>query len=151
MTEIRGVPAARRLLHRLEDADTFYRPVPERPELSGAERMVHRYFPHALSHEQTDAAVAFASVNYGRWLVRCPWCPSAQHASRADHRFFCVECYNSAVGQRWVKVVWPEEARDIESVLLRRPKRYRNWNPGEAVVKLERENAEHSSEISGGL
>ena len=147
---IRGIPVSRRLHERLESAENAYRPDPRRPELTAAERIVAMHFPHALSHEETDAAVAYASVNHGRWLVRCPWCPSAQHASREDHRFMCVECENAAVGGRWVKVVWPEEARKIEAVLLRRPKRYRNWNPGEAVVKLERENAEHPSEILGG-
>ena len=121
-----------------------------RPEHSPAERVVAEYFPHALTHESTDEMVAYASVNHGRWLVRCPWCKSAQYASREDHRFFCVECFNAPAGQRWVAVIWPQDHEEIESVLCGRPKQNRNWTTGEPVDKLREENRTHALEILGG-
>jgi len=83
-------------------------------------------------------------VNHGRWIVRCPFCTSAQFASREDKRFFCVECLNEQAGRRWVRVVWPKVAdmATIEGALeSRADQRTRNWEPGESPADLKRENA----------
>lgn len=82
-----------------------------------------------------------AFVNYGRWLVQCPWCPSAEYASMGDHRFFCTDCGNAPVGGAWVPVQWPEEYREIDAALAGRPKMNRNWAPGETMSQLAAENA----------
>ena len=142
----------RTLRKRLETAETFYRPMSSRPELSAPEQLVVKHgFLQALNAETHESVVAHASVNYGRWLVRCPWCKSAQYASTEDQRFFCVECANAVVGGRWVRVVWPENRAEIEAVLCRRPAREnRNWELGEAVQHLELENRQHAREILGG-
>lgn len=84
-----------------------------------------------------------AVVNHGRWIARCPTCSGAQYASRADRRFFCSSCLNHAAGNRWIGVEWPDDAQtqQIEAALMRRPNpTNRNWEPGETVEDLEREN-----------
>ena len=80
-------------------------------------------------------------VNHGRWLIPCPWCFSASAASRHDHRFFCVECRNSAIDGKWLTVKWPASKDVIEGLLVMRPDpRNRNWTPSETVTDLFAEN-----------
>lgn len=84
-----------------------------------------------------------AVVNHGRWIVRCPTCSGAQFASRPDRRFFCSSCLNHASAHRWIGVEWPDDAvvHQIETILMRRPNpTNRNWEPGETVADLVREN-----------
>ncbi len=82
-----------------------------------------------------------AQVNHGRWLTPCPFCNSANLASRADKRFLCCECGNTAAGGQWLPVVWPKNAHAIEEMLMKRPDRHtRNWLPGETVADLAAEN-----------
>lgn len=86
----------------------------------------------------------YARVNHGRWLTACPFCASQQHASPSDQWFYCAHCHNEAVGSASVPVVWPNDAAAIEALLLGRPFREnRNWEPGESVEDLGRENVEH--------
>jgi hypothetical protein len=77
-----------------------------------------------------EMPVAEAYVNHGRWMVDCPWgCRSAQHASKSDHRFFCVEC-DSGATKAWCHVTWPSdlEVAAIEAALGLRPDvTKRNW------------------------
>lgn len=82
---------------------------------------------------------AIAYVNHGRWVVECPFCPSAQVASTWDRRFFCTDCGNAAVGGGWIEVVWPGEADEIDAALADRPRVNANWR-GETVAALRAEN-----------
>lgn len=80
-------------------------------------------------------------ANHGRWIVECP-CGSAQHASRTDKRFWCVECGNASFGGKWVSVEWPGDVALIEKELEKRLfHRNRNWAPGEKVADLRAEYA----------
>lgn len=99
--------------------------------------------PSHLPSSTTNAATAYARVDLGRWIVDCPWCKSAQAASREDHRFFCVECRNVAVHSAWVPVFWPNEWEEIEALLAHRQVGNQWWSPGETLAKLEAENKEH--------
>jgi len=102
--------------------------------------------------ETTEAAVAYAIVRQSRWVVVCPWCPSALYAHSTDKRFFCVECGNAAVGGKWVKVEWPPNPEEIElSLSLRAVPHTRNWEVGETVADLAVENAEHGGDGASGL
>lgn len=77
-------------------------------------------------------------VNSGVWQTMCPFCPSAQHASRDDHWFYCARCHNEAVGQMLVPVAWPSDPGAIESILLEVAHTpMRNWEPQEPVADLE--------------
>jgi hypothetical protein len=89
----------------------------------------------------TEALPAW--VSGGRWVVMCP-CGGAQLASREEHRFFCIDCLNVAVGGQWRRVHWPEDAADIEAVLLRRPDpETRTWLPTQTLSDLLAENTDH--------
>jgi|SRR6185437_5221735 len=86
---------------------------------------------------------AWAEVNGGRWLVRCPMpgCNGAQVASFADRRFFCTDCAMAAIGGKWVEVVWPENHLEVEAQLSVRPESVRHWLPGESSEDLARQDA----------
>lgn len=83
-------------------------------------------------------------VRHGRWVVRCPACPSAMLASRADGRFLCCNCGNVMDGGLWLPVEFPAETAHVEAALLRRPVRQtRNWKPPETPADLIDENRAH--------
>lgn len=89
-----------------------------------------------------------AEVNHGRWVARCPFCPSAQVATPTDPRFLCAGsdgCANARVRGAFVRVVFPAPAMlaAIEAVLDVRPAEARNWTPGESVDGLKKENVAH--------
>lgn len=93
-----------------------------------------------------DGAVARpaarALVNWGRWIVPCPFCPAAQLAVDGDRRFLCVDCGNESVGFKSVRVQWPGAVlrQRIEELLLARPVENQHWVPGQTAADLAREN-----------
>jgi hypothetical protein len=97
---------------------------------------------HPRGHSRE--VVAHAIVRQSRWVVLCPWCPSAQYAHTTDRRFFCVDCGNVALEGKWISVEWPAEPEAIEQQLAVRPEPgTRNWEWGEALADLMYENAQH--------
>lgn len=129
-------------------AEDKHHPFPGLPGLTAPERIVLKHWPAATRlgfPSSTETSVhALAEVNHGRWIVRCPWCATAQNASADDHRFFCTECSNGAAGGQWITVEWPEDREEIEAALGCRPlPANRNWVPGESVAELWRDNADH--------
>ena len=80
-----------------------------------------------------------AEVYEGQWIVRCDGCANSQFTSRADKRFFCVNCLNGSHGGQWVKVIWPRNVDQVEAVLLARPNfAHRNYSPpGETLAEPE--------------
>ena len=133
----------------IKAAEDFHHPDPRMQDASAAERIVITFwfkndFGARLPSNMTQKAITYARVDYGRWVVDCPWCKSAQHASREDRRFFCVECGNAPVNGHWIGVFWPPEWEQIEELLSRRPHPGNQWWwPGETVQGLERENNEN--------
>lgn len=139
----------------ITSGEDHYRAHPQHPEHSPAEAVVFRHWrhtvgPHRLQMkgpwptEFNDAVVATAYVSHGRWMVDCPFehCESAQHASKDDRRFFCVEC-DGGGDHRWVKVVWPSglDIATIEALLGVRPlEATRSWLVGESIEHLIEEN-----------
>lgn len=96
------------------------------------------------AHEVVPGLEVSAEVNAGRWLVRCPFCASAQLAPRGGGIYWCVDCYMAGADGRWAGIRWPADADAIEAVLLRRPDPgSRNWTEAETVADLEAENREH--------
>jgi hypothetical protein len=94
-----------------------------------------------LPKETSDDMVVKAEINHGRWIVKCPFCTGAEFASKRDQRFFCMSCFNKAVGNKWVRVEFPEKAGEIETEILKRTNTAnRNWIPGETLTKLKNEN-----------
>ena len=133
----------------IKSAEDFHHPDPSLGKTSAAERIVLNpllspFAKKGLPTTISNRATAYVRVDWGRWIVDCPWCRSAQAASKEDHRFFCVECGNHPVDGAWVNVVWPNEWKEIEGILSRRPsKDHQWWSPGETLDKLEAENKEH--------
>lgn len=93
-----------------------------------------------------------AFANFGRWVVACPRCPHAVDADAHTRTpvFACDMC-----GLR-AEVEWPsaEMVHGIERLLLMRPDYTKqNWLPGETLVDLMQENAEHGifADVPDGL
>jgi len=88
----------------------------------------------------TGAGVAVAEANHGRWIVKCPWCPSAQVASESK-AFFCYACNNGGLG-KVVPVTWPDATLrgQVETLLAVRLMANQNWLPGETAADLTAEN-----------
>jgi len=123
----------------IKSAEDFHHPDPRWSGTTAAERIVLAHwhkethgFNVTLPTMQTNKVTAHARVDWGRWIVDCPWCTSAQNASREDHRFFCVECGNAAVRGQWITVIWPDENDlvQVEMLLSMRPSRDNQfWTP----------------------
>lgn len=88
---------------------------------------------------RADGPVVVPAVNHSRWLAKCPFCASSQHASE-DGLFYCAICSNEAGGHRTIPLAFPVNAGEIASVLKIRPlPEQRNWNPGESIDDLRRQ------------
>lgn len=74
-----------------------------------------------------------ARVEFGRWIVDCPWCGGAELGSHADHLFFCCGCRNKTVGHAYARVEFPKHRVGLERVLLDLPENARHWRPGQTV------------------
>lgn len=84
---------------------------------------------------------AFAIANHGRWIVRCPACPSAASLNGPGFdgkTFRCEECHAGPI-----PVEWPIDRAGIEQALHPRPIPMQNWEPGESVLQLRAENIDH--------
>jgi hypothetical protein len=87
--------------------------------------------------------VAYAEVNWGRWLARCPrpWCTNALCVTRGQLLFRCEGL--DACGMV-ADLTWPADPDAVEALLAHRPvSRTRNWLPGETLTDLVAENAAH--------
>jgi hypothetical protein len=106
--------------------------------------IITRRYPNAKPNWETRGEV-LAEVGNGCWRVRCPHCPGAQVISQGEP-FFCVDCMMIPNEGYSMAVVWPENRRDIEAVLLARPLvGNMNFLPGrkETITTLQLENLEH--------
>lgn len=84
-------------------------------------------------------------LNWGKWVVRCPDCPSAQKAPFSDRRFYCTdaECPRPH-GRLWYIVEWPTDWPEIEALIAVRGSRdHRYWIPGETLAQLQADNDAH--------
>jgi hypothetical protein len=78
-----------------------------------------------------------AYVSDGRWVADCP-CRGGIVASREMAEAACLDC-----GTVYA-IRFPENAGEIEAVLLARPrKENQNWRPGETLADLRSENRNH--------
>jgi ribosomal protein L37AE/L43A len=98
--------------------------------------------PSRVDRRKAHAAVAY--VNHGRWVARCPFCPSAQLVDPDDPRWFCARCENAFVDGAYTTVRFPGDVADVEAALCVRPnERNRNWLPGETAADLRAESDAH--------
>jgi hypothetical protein len=88
--------------------------------------------------QPVDAGSVTPYVNDSRWVADCE-CGAGMALSPGVDRATCIEC-----GNRYV-VNWPDddERQQVEAALLARPNwSTRQWQPGEKIADLERENTE---------
>lgn len=82
------------------------------------------------------------------WVASCPDCATPDGSPRCTMfvwrerpLFMCAYCWNVAVGGKWRRVRFPEEAEEIERVLgARRFAHEHNYVVGETVAELKRQN-----------
>lgn len=86
-----------------------------------------------------------ARINHNRLIADCPDCGGAEFVWRdGPHILMCQSCWNGALGHKWRRVALPDNLPAIERVLLERPvPQTRNWQLGETVDDLRRENQEN--------
>lgn len=83
---------------------------------------------------------AQARVNHNRWIVDCPFCNGAEALWPGQPWFLCAGCKNNDSGLA-IQVEIPDDVQGIERALMKRNKYdKRNWEPGETVADLERQN-----------
>jgi len=79
-----------------------------------------------------------AYINHGRWVVNCE-CNGAGLTSREFGMTCCFDC-----GRVYNQIIFPENAQLIELALLdRRDQTERNWNIGESIELLKKDNSDH--------
>lgn len=94
-------------------------------------------------------------LNHGRWIARCPDCPSAMRVANVWNgsggrlvkpdrmtSFLCGGCGNVLRKGRSLPLVWPRTWQAIEMAVAGRLPANRNWLPGESLSDLKRQNAE---------
>ena len=94
-----------------------------------------------LTEAVSDAAPLQASINHGRWLVKCE-CNGAELAWE-EGLFMCLSCFNAGHGHELRRAGFPVERRAIETLLERRAVENQNWQPEESLTFLEAENVAH--------
>lgn len=80
-----------------------------------------------------------ARLDTGRWIADCDneACGGAELVNRADPTFYCLSCFNYAHGYAMTRVVFPDNADEIEEVLLTRPHTdFMSWFPGDTIDDL---------------
>ena len=114
-----------------------------------------------LTHVVATAAPMVARINHGKWIASCT-CGAPRNVVPTPGCIvflavllgWCVRCGNRPWGGGWRTVIVPpqDERVQIEAVLTCRPDpATRNWEPGETVADLIRENREHGDPIPTSL
>lgn len=87
------------------------------------------------------AGETLARFNWGRWVVDCAslFCTSALTLPPGASAMQCHDC-----GRITDPILWPDQPGPIEAILSQRPDvRTRNWEPGETLLDLIKENVQH--------
>ncbi len=63
---------------------------------------------------------AYAELNYGQWIARCE-CGGAEAVDPGEPIFFCHSCGNYANKGKLRPVVFPDDRKEIEKEVMRRP------------------------------
>ncbi len=84
-----------------------------------------------------------ALVNHSNWLVRCPN-PDCSEVTMVDQGelYWCPNCGSADNDFAPRTVIFPSHIKTITTLLAKRPRQNRNWEPGETLAQLKRENKE---------
>jgi hypothetical protein len=94
---------------------------------------------HIARMQVYDDTPLEARAEFGRWIVDCPNCNSAEFYFE-DELFLCSLCGNSNIGGKVRKVKLPKERKKIEDTLGKRAIQNRHWKEPETLKDLETEN-----------
>lgn len=96
-----------------------------------------------------DQPALQAKIDWGRLLVDCPDCNSAEMVTPSEPVFFCRTCENIRFAGKAIPVEFPSNLAEIEQALLKRPAAedslswvpliagfLRNWKPGQTMDDL---------------
>jgi hypothetical protein len=104
---------------------------------------------------------AVAYVNWGRWVVECPYgCGNALTLPPGHPTFFCTDTAGTGGCHRTADIEWPPNADQIMAALAKRPApKHRNWFPaghplavraeiphGQTVHELDEETDRHAAD-----
>lgn len=89
------------------------------------------------------APPAVARLNKNRWLANCPDCSGAEYVWLEQLLFLCQSCWNETIGHQWRRVTLPRNLAAIERLVSHRRLEHRNWEPGETLGDLRRDNRLH--------
>lgn len=119
-----------------------------------------------------------AFMNHGRWLYRCPRCDVAIEADRdicprcwpgvkakafqpiegtklmrriPDPEMIAQTRAQAEASGELYKPVFPADKSKIEQILRCREIRHMNWQPGESLSQLTKENCEHGVRVPCGM
>ena len=126
-------------LRSIDTGDTYFAEI-SRENISGrklAVRFLER--ERILNLPIYDAKPLEARIEYARYLVDCPNCNSAEFAFE-DKLFLCSQCFNSDIQGKVRKVKMPNDRKQIETILGKRPIKNRHWYTTETVEDLEKQN-----------
>ena len=102
----------------------------------------------SVPHDATPEEIAAASAPYisvGQWVMDCA-CKNAPSVSIEWDLACCFEC-----GAIYRSLPFPPDRAAIESVLLQRIRRARNWTPAETLADLIAQNLANGDEVPDGL
>lgn len=100
---------------------------------------------YGLQPRTTTEGLLLAEVNHGRWIVKCE-CGGAEKMWE-EGVFWCQSCQNAGHKHEYRKATFPPQRKQIEAILSKRPLPNRNWQPGETLAQLSRENKEHREDL----
>lgn len=118
------------------------------------------FYPNApippLTHVVRTARPMVARINHGIWIASCdcgvPGVPSPGCVVWMDVPLgFCVRCLNRGWGGGWRPIILPGllVREGIEEVLDFRPRREdQNWEPGESIDDLIRQNLDQGDPVA---
>lgn len=89
-----------------------------------------------IGEEASQHVKAESRVEWGRWLIDCPFCAGAVLLDPEEPRTYCLSCFNAEVGHRWVEVDVPGEYEAIVAALEALPENLAHWRPGQTIEQL---------------
>lgn len=137
-------------------------------DLEGDETVIARIHRLARMHGFTPqplempGAPVYARIDRSRWLADCE-CGGAEYVDPVEPFFFCINCGNAADSEKIRPVIFPnpETRAVLEALIISRPvtirggstiqqqlltadesipKLQRQWDAGESLLKIAREN-----------
>lgn len=92
---------------------------------------------HPASDELAEVK-AQARVDWGRWIVDCPFCAGAVLLDWGCPLTYCLSCHNEKAGHKWVEVELPTDAERaaVEAALEELPESEQHWRPGQSLDDL---------------